>query len=62
MSAAPIGFGIVGGGWRAEFFVRPARALRERLALAGVVTRLAERAAQVEAEWSVPAFHTVGEL
>lgn len=54
MSAAPIRFGIVGSGWRAEFFARLARALPERLAVAGVVTRSAERAAQVEAEWGCP--------
>ncbi|WP_405864625.1 MULTISPECIES: Gfo/Idh/MocA family protein [unclassified Streptomyces] len=62
MSATPIRFGIVGSGWRAEFFVRLARALPERLAVAGVVTRSAERAAQLEAQWGVPAFQTVGEL
>ncbi|WP_405969312.1 Gfo/Idh/MocA family oxidoreductase [Streptomyces sp. NBC_00988] len=62
MSAAPILFGIVGSGWRAEFFVRLARALPERLAVAGVVTRSADRAARVAAEWGVPAFRTVDEL
>ncbi|MFF7211696.1 Gfo/Idh/MocA family protein [Streptomyces sp. NPDC008238] len=62
MSAAPIRFGIVGSGWRAEFFTRLAKALPERLAVAGVVTRSSERAAQVEAEWGVPAFRTVAEL
>lgn len=54
MSTAPIRFGIVGSGWRAEFFARLARALPERLAVAGVVTRSAERAAQVEAGWGCP--------
>ncbi|MEU1533970.1 Gfo/Idh/MocA family protein [Streptomyces fagopyri] len=62
MSTTPIRFGIVGSGWRAEFFARLARALPERLAVAGVVTRSAERVAQVEAEWGVPAFRTVSEL
>lgn len=62
MSQAPVRFGIVGSGWRAEFFVRLAKALPERLAVAGVVTRSAERAAEIQAKWSVPAFRTVGEL
>ncbi|WP_405827766.1 Gfo/Idh/MocA family protein [Streptomyces sp. NBC_01176] len=62
MRTSPIRFGIVGSGWRAEFFVRLARLLPERLAVAGVVTRSAERVAQLEAEWGVPAFQTVGEL
>ncbi|MEU0970143.1 Gfo/Idh/MocA family oxidoreductase [Streptomyces sp. NPDC005917] len=62
MSAAPIRFGIVGSGWRAGFFARLARALPERLAVAGVVTRSAARAQQVEAEWGVPAFRSLDEL
>ncbi|MFF3468617.1 Gfo/Idh/MocA family oxidoreductase [Streptomyces sp. NPDC001984] len=62
MSAAPVRFGIVGSGWRAAFLARLARALPERLTVAGVVTRSAARAAQVEAAWGVPAFRTVGEL
>lgn len=62
MSAAPIRFGIVGSGWRAEFFTRLARALPRRLTVAGVVTRSAARGAQVDAEWGVPAFRSVDEL
>jgi predicted dehydrogenase len=62
VSATPIRFGIVGSGWRAEFFTRLARALPQRLAVAGVVTRSAARVAQVEAEWGVRAFRTIGEL
>ncbi|MEW1862667.1 Gfo/Idh/MocA family oxidoreductase [Streptomyces sp. NPDC088194] len=62
VDAAPIRFGIVGSGWRSEFFVRLARALPERLAVAGVVTRSAERAEQVRTAWGVPAYRTVGEL
>lgn len=62
VDAAPIRFGIVGSGWRSEFFVRLARALPERLAVAGVVTRSAERAEQVRTAWGVPAYRTVDEL
>jgi predicted dehydrogenase len=62
MDAAPIRFGIVGSGWRSEFFVRLARALPRRLAVAGVVTRSPERAEAVRTRWGVPAFRTVGEL
>jgi predicted dehydrogenase len=62
VSTAPIGFGIVGTGWRARFFVRLAAAMPERLAVTGVVTRSAERARQVEAEWGIPAFRSIGEL
>ncbi|GIH25001.1 hypothetical protein Aph01nite_33110 [Acrocarpospora phusangensis] len=55
-------FGIVGTGWRSEFFVRLARQLPERLSVSGVVTRSAERAAEVEATWGVPAFRSIGDL
>ncbi|MEU6491909.1 Gfo/Idh/MocA family oxidoreductase [Streptomyces sp. NPDC049097] len=62
MSQTPIRFGMVGSGWRSEFFARLARALPGRLEVSGVVTRSAARAAQVEAEWGVPAFRAIGEL
>jgi predicted dehydrogenase len=49
-------FGIVGSGWRAEFFRKLAGLLPEELELAGVVVRRAERAEELEAAWGVPAF------
>ncbi|WP_052850259.1 Gfo/Idh/MocA family protein [Streptomyces avicenniae] len=62
MSAAPVRFGLVGSGWRTEFFVRLAKALPERLAVTGVVTRTTERAAEIEAAWGVPAHLSAEEL
>lgn len=59
---APIRFGVVGSGWRAEFFVRMARLMPERFQCVGVVTRSAERGAQVEREWGVPTVRTIEEL
>lgn len=55
-------FGLVGSGWRSEFFLRLARQLPERLSVSGVVTRSSERGAEVEAAWGVPTFRTVAEL
>ncbi len=55
-------FGIVGTGWRSEFFVRLARLLPDRLRATGVVTRSAARAGQVTEEWGVPAFTSVDDL
>jgi len=55
-------FALVGSGWRGRFFHRLARLAPDRFAVTGVVTRTAERAAQVEAEWGVPAHRSVAEL
>jgi predicted dehydrogenase len=55
-------FGIVGSGWRTGFFLRLAKAMPDRFAVSGMVTRTAERGAQVESEWSVPTFRSVRDL
>jgi predicted dehydrogenase len=55
-------FAVVGSGWRSMFFLRLARALPQRLRAVGVVTRTAERAAQITAEQSVRAFVSIDDL
>src|SRR3954468_5699285 len=55
-------FGIVGSGWRADFFLRLAAMAPDRLRATGVVTRTAERGAEVTARHGVPAFRSVDEL
>ncbi|GIG28478.1 Gfo/Idh/MocA family protein [Cellulomonas marina] len=60
--AEPLRFGLVGSGWRAEFFARVARLFPERYTLIGVVARSAERGAEVERAWGVPTVRTVEEL
>lgn len=55
-------FAIVGSGWRSEFFLRLARQAPAHLRVSGVVTRSAERGAEVEAAWGVPTFRTVSAL
>jgi predicted dehydrogenase len=55
-------FGLIGGGWRSEFFLRIARDLPEQFPLAGVVVRNPEKRAQLASDWSVPVFATVEEL
>ncbi|GAA5187933.1 hypothetical protein GCM10023322_37410 [Rugosimonospora acidiphila] len=61
-STAPVTFGVIGSGWRSLFFLRLAKRLPHRLRATGVVTRTAERGAEVEAEWGVPTFRSVAEL
>jgi predicted dehydrogenase len=55
-------FGIVGSGWRTTFFLRLARVLPQRLRVAGVVTRTAQRAAEIAAESGIRAFLNLDEL
>lgn len=57
-----ITFGIIGSGWRTEFYLRIAKALPQRFRVSGVVTRTAQRGSEVESAWGVPTFRTVDEL
>ncbi|MEU7780431.1 Gfo/Idh/MocA family protein [Micromonospora parva] len=61
-SVAQTRFGIVGSGWRGEFFLRLARLLPERFRVTGVVTRTESRGAAVTADWGVRTFRTTTEL
>jgi predicted dehydrogenase len=58
----PFTFGIVGSGWRAEFFVRLARLLPDQLTLVGALVRRSETAEQLTRRWAVPAFLSSEEL
>ena len=57
-----IRFGIVGGGWRTEFFLRIAQALPERFEVTGIVTRSEEKGAALTKTWGVPTVRTPEEL
>ena len=61
-TSSAVRFGVVGSGRRAAFFLRLARMAPDRLQVAGVVTRSAERAERVQSEWGVPAHRSLGEL
>jgi len=62
MSSSLPSFGLVGGGWRAEFFLRIARDLPDLFPCAGIVMRDAARRAQVSQKWGLPAYATPDEL
>jgi len=51
-----IRFGIIGGGWRAEFYLRIAQALPERFQVAGLLVRDTEKGAVLTRKWGVPTF------
>jgi predicted dehydrogenase len=59
---APVRFGMIGGGWRAEFFTRIARELPDRFQLIGVVQRDHAKAEAFGARWGAPAFAGYAEL
>jgi predicted dehydrogenase len=58
----PLRFGIVGHGWRADFYLRLASRLPARFDCVGVVARRPEVAARLAREWGVATFATVDEL
>jgi predicted dehydrogenase len=62
VSTAPARFGLIGTGWRSEFFARLARQAPDAFQVAGVVSRRPERADEVSAAWGVPTFGSVDEL
>ncbi|MEH3088394.1 MAG: Gfo/Idh/MocA family oxidoreductase [Microbacterium arborescens] len=49
-------FGIVGSGWRSDFFLRIAAALPDRFRVTGLVSRSAATAAETERRWGVPGY------
>ena len=53
-----IRFGLVGGGWRALFFLRIAQALPQQFQVTGVVTRDAEKGEVLTREFGVPTVRT----
>ena len=58
----PTRVGVVGTGWRAEFFIRLAAMLPDQLTLVGVTTRRPEVAAEVTRRWGVATYPTATEL
>nr|WP_144028683.1 Gfo/Idh/MocA family oxidoreductase [Paenibacillus ferrarius] len=57
-----ITFAIVGGGWRAAFFMRIVQALPDRFEVCGVVVRNEEKGRAFEEQWRVPTFRTTEDL
>jgi len=58
----PIRFSIVGGGWRAAFYLRIARALPEQFSLTGMVVRDPIKGSKLEREWNLPTYRSVDDL
>lgn len=54
--------GIIGGGWRADFFLRVARELPGEFEIAGVARTSREKAKETEKKWGVPGCVGMDEL
>jgi Oxidoreductase family, NAD-binding Rossmann fold len=57
-----ISFAIVGVGWRADFFLRIAKALPEQFCVVGMVARNADKGGAIEAQWGVPTYRDIDAL
>ncbi len=57
-----IEFGIIGGGWRAEFFLRIAQALPERFGITAMMVRNPEKGAVIESTWGVKTYSNMDEF
>jgi predicted dehydrogenase len=57
----PVRIGLIGTGWRADFYLRLAAALPS-LEIVAVSTRDATRGREIETAWSLPTTRTPGEL
>jgi len=55
-------YGIVGGGWRTQFYLRAAHALPERFRVGGVMVRNGNKGRVLEQEWGVQTYRTLEEL
>ncbi len=55
-------FGVVGTGWRAQFFLRLAALLPDRLEVAGIVVHSPESARRTAATWKLPIFEDIDAL
>jgi predicted dehydrogenase len=55
-------FAIVGGGWRAEFYMRIAKAMPERFRIHTMLVRDAEKGKAIEEKWGIPTVRTMEAL
>ncbi len=61
-ATGPARVALVGSGYRADFFRRLTLALPEHVQVTGVVSRTADRRAELGRAWGTPAFATVADL
>lgn len=57
-----INFAVIGIGWRAEFFLRIAKALASRFEISGVVSSRANKREEIKNRWGLKAYQSAEEL
>jgi predicted dehydrogenase len=58
----PVRFGVVGHGWRADFYFRLARLAPDRFQCVGAVTRRADVGSRLQLQWDIPTYRTLEDL
>jgi predicted dehydrogenase len=62
VTSKPNRFGVVGVGWRAQYYLRLAALLPDRLEVGGIVGRDQERARKSATRWGAPAYASLAEM
>jgi Oxidoreductase family, NAD-binding Rossmann fold len=62
MTKSPLTFALVGGAWRAEFFLRIAREMPGRFRVAGCYSKTTATRAKIAQEWNISAYESLDEL
>jgi hypothetical protein len=55
-------FGVVGSGWRSEFYLRVAKELSDKLEVCGLVTRNEEKGTAFEKRWGIKTYMTIDDM
>lgn len=55
-------FALYGTGWRADFYLRIARALPDRFSVCGIITRSPEKAGQYQRDYGIPCYDSIDAL
>lgn len=58
----PLSIGIVGGGWRAEFYIRIAQALPNICRIQAMVVRNELKGEEIEKRWGIRTFRTIANM
>lgn len=62
MTVLPYRFGVVGGGWRSEFYLRLARDLPDQFEITGLYSRSAEHREEVAHRFGIPTAESLSEV